>query len=252
LKVEGIVFDMDGTLANLGGFVDWGSAYHRAKGAYLQFGCPPEMIEGLGESNLFNLMNRVRDENVRSMTEEAVCNIQGIVHAEVEACEFEGVEYCGLMPGCLDALDWIRDRGIVMGVATSNSELVTERVLGFLGVRDYFDTIVGRRPELRMKPYPDQILVCLDEIGVDFSRGLMVGDSVKDVEAAIRAKVPVVAVPSYFTNQKAVERLDANLIIGDLGELPAAILELTGSNEIIGCADIVNPGEDNESYEESF
>ena len=105
MKIEGIVFDMDGTLANLGGFVDWERAYHKAKGAYLDCGCPPEMIEGLGESNLFNLMNQVRDENVRSMDDESVCDIQGSVYDVVEACELEGVDRCGLMPGCLDVLD---------------------------------------------------------------------------------------------------------------------------------------------------
>ena len=228
MKFEGIVFDMDGTLANLGGFVDWGRAYYRAKGAYLECGCPPEMIEGLGESNLFNLMNRVRDENVRSMTQEVVWDIQGSVYAEVEACELEGVDRCGLMTGCLDTLDWIRDRGIAMGVATSNSELVAERVLTSVGIRGYFGAVVGRRPELRMKPYPDQILVCLEEMEVDPSRGLMVGDSVKDVQAATRAKVPVVAIPSYFTSREAVERLGADMIIGDLGELPSAIVGLGG------------------------
>jgi len=207
VKIEGIVFDMDGTLANLGGFVDWERAYHKAKGAYLDCGCPPEMIEGLGESNLFNLMNQVRDENVRSMDDESVCDIQGRVYDAVEACELEGVDRCGLMPGCLDVLDWVRGRGMVMGVATSNSELVAERVLESGGIRGYFGAVVGRRPELRMKPYPDQILVCLEELGVDSSRGLLVGDSVKDVEAAVRAKVPVVAVPSYFTSREAVEKL---------------------------------------------
>ena len=174
------------------------------------------------------MMNLVRDENVRSMDEESVWDIQGSVYAEVEACELEAVDRCGLMPGCLDVLDWVRDRGIVMGVATSNSELVAERVLDSGGIRGFFGAVVGRRPELRMKPYPDQILVCLEEMGVDPSRGLMVGDSVKDVEAAIRAKVPVVAVPSYFTSREAVESLGADVTIGGLGELPAAIVGMGG------------------------
>ena len=226
MKLEGIVFDMDGTLVNLGGFVNWNRAYHNAKGAYLESGCPPEMIEGLGESNLFNLMNRVRDENVRSMDDLSVCAIQGSVYSAVEECELEGIDQCRLMPGCFEALDWIRDQGITMGVATSNSELVAERVLESLEIRSYFEVVVGRRPELRMKPYPDQILVCLEEMEVDSSRGLMVGDSVKDVEAAIRAEVPVVAVPSYFTSREAVEGLGADVFIGDLGELPAAVVGL--------------------------
>ena len=228
MKVKGIVFDMDGTLANLGGFVDWKHAYHQAKRAYLECGCPSELIEGLGERNLFNLMNLVRDENVRSMDDETVRIIQRSVYAAVEACELDGIKHCSLMPGCVETLDWIRGRGIVMGVATSNSEVVAGKVFESGGIRGYFSAIVGRRPELRMKPHPDQILKCLEEMGVDPSRGLVVGDSVKDVLSAKSAMVPVVSIPSFFTRREDIERLGADLIIGGLRELPAVIEKLNG------------------------
>jgi len=226
LKVEGIVFDMDGTLANLGGFVDWKHAYHQAKGAYLECGCSLELIEELGERNLFNLINLVRDENVRSMDDETVMDIQKSVYAAVEECELKGIEHCSLMPGCVETLDWIRSRGIAMGVATSNSELVAEKVLEARGIRGYFSAIVGRRPELRMKPHPDQILKCLEEMGVDPSQGLVVGDSVKDVQSAKSANVPVVSIPSFFTRREVIERLGADEIIGGLGELPGVVDKL--------------------------
>jgi phosphoglycolate phosphatase-like HAD superfamily hydrolase len=106
LKVKGIVFDMDGTLVNLGGFVDWKHAYHQAKRAYLECGCPSELIEGFGERNLFNLMNLMRDENVRFMDNEAVMDIQKRVYEAVEECELEGIKHCSLMPASVEALDW--------------------------------------------------------------------------------------------------------------------------------------------------
>lgn len=226
MKVKGIVFDMDGTLANLGGFVDWKHAYHQAKGAYLECGCSPELIEELGERNLFNMMNVVRDENVRSMDDKTVSDIQRSVYAAVEECELEGIKHCSLMPGCVETLDWIWSRGIAMGVATSNSELVAEKVLESRGIGDYFSVIVGRRPELRMKPHPDQILKCLEEMGIDSSHGLVIGDSVEDVQSAKSANVPVVSIPSFFTRREAIERLGADEVIGGLSELPVVIERL--------------------------
>ena len=228
MKVKGIVFDMDATLVNLGGFVDWRHAHHQAKRAYLECGCPPELIEELGERNLFDMMNLVREENVRSMDDEAVRGIQRSVYAAVEACELEGIGQCSLMPGCVEALDWIRSRGLVMGVATSNSELVAEKVLESRGIRGYFSAVVGRRPGLRMKPHQDQILKCLEEMGVDPSQGLVVGDSVKDVQSGKSANVPVVSIPSFFTSREAIERLGADVIIGSLRELSAVIETLSG------------------------
>ncbi len=228
MKVKGIVFDMDATLVNLGGFVDWRHAHHQAKRAYLECGCPPELIEELGERNLFDMMNLVREENARSMDDEAVRVIQRSVYSAVETCELEGSRHCSLMPGCVEALDWIRSRGIVMGVATSNSELVAEKVLESRGIRGYFSAVVGRRSELRMKPHPDQILKCLEEMGVDPSQGLVVGDSVKDVQSGKSANVPVVSIPSFFTSREVIERLGADVIIGSLRELPGVMERLSG------------------------
>jgi len=225
--IEGIVFDMDGTLVNLGGHVDWRRAYHQAKGAYLQCGCSPGLIEGLRERNLFNMLNIVRDANARVMDDEALRVIQGGAYAAVEECELEGVKHCSLMPDCVAALDWVQGQNIVMGVATSNSELVAERVLESVGVRGFFTAVVGRRPELRMKPYPDQLLKCFEEMGVDPSRGMIVGDSVKDVQSAKAAGIPVVSIPSFFTNRGDIEKLGAEAVIDGLGELPSAIVRLS-------------------------
>jgi phosphoglycolate phosphatase len=77
-----------------------------------------------------------------------------------------------------------------------------------------------------MKPHPDQMLRCLEEMGVDPSLGLMVGDSVKDVQSAKSANVPVVSIPSFFTSREAIESLGADEIIGSLRELPEVIEKL--------------------------
>jgi phosphoglycolate phosphatase len=113
------------------------------------------------------------------------------------------------MIDCVATLSWIQSQEISMGVATSNSELVAEKVLESNGIKGFFSAVVGRRPELRMKPYPDQSLKCLEEMGVDPSHGLIVGDSVKDVQLAKFVNIPMISIPSYFTNREAViERLN--------------------------------------------
>jgi phosphoglycolate phosphatase-like HAD superfamily hydrolase len=228
LRIKGIVFDMDGTLVNLGGHVDWKHAYHQAKGAFLRCGCPPGLIEGLKEKNLFNMLNIVRDENARSMDEETMRDIQKDAYSAVEECELEGIKHCSLMPDCVSTLSWIQSQGISMGVATSNSELVAEKVLELKGIRGFFSSVVGRRPELRMKPYSDQSLKCLEEMGVDPSHGLIVGDSIKDIQSAKSADIPMISIPSSFTNREDIERLGTEETIGSLGDLPAVIERLNG------------------------
>ncbi len=226
MKVEGVVFDLDATLINLGGFVDWRKAHIMAKEAYLSCGSPEEMINRLGEKGLFNMLNMVREENALIMDASEVERIQKKVYGTIESCEWEGTSNCHLLPGCSSTLNWLKDQGIRMGVATSNSQDVAEWILESKNIRDYFSSVVGRRPELRMKPYPDQIWKCLEEMMVEPNRSVVVGDSVKDILAAKSANIIAIAIPSYFTRRQALEDAGADYMIENLKDLPKILLSL--------------------------
>jgi phosphoglycolate phosphatase-like HAD superfamily hydrolase len=223
VRVKGVVFDLDATLINLGGFVDWRKANTMARDAYLTNGCPHDMINRLGEKGLFNMLNMVREENALKMDDAEVERIQGRAYQAVEICEWEGTVQCYLLPECLLTLGWLAERGVRMGVATSNSQDVAEWILESKEIRRFFSSVVGRRLELKMKPNPDQILKCFEEMGVEPSRGVVVGDSVKDVQAAKSAGVAAIAVPSFFTRRQALEAAGADYIIENLAALPKTL-----------------------------
>jgi phosphoglycolate phosphatase-like HAD superfamily hydrolase len=77
-----------------------------------------------------------------------------------------------------------------------------------------------------MKPYPDQILKCLEEMRVEPNRSVVVGDSVKDVLAAKSANIIAIAIPSYFTRRQALEDAGADYMIENLKDLPKILLSL--------------------------
>ena len=227
--LEGVVFDLDATLVNLGGFVEWREAHRRAIDAYLSCGCPEDMISRCSEKGLFSMLNLVRDELSTTLTVPEVERIQWRAYEAITSCEVESVSQCHLMLGCVPTLEWLRDRGVRMGVATSNSEEVARRILAAKGIDAFFGSVVGRRPELRMKPHPDQILTCFDELGVKPVHGVVVGDSVRDVAAARSIGSYSIAVPSFFTKREALVEAGVNSIIESLGELPTVIQELCSS-----------------------
>jgi phosphoglycolate phosphatase len=221
LELEGVVFDLDATLVNLGGFVDWGEAHRKALAAYLNSECSKDLIERCSKQGLFNMLNLVRDEISLTMPESKVEEIQEKAYSAIESCEVESVKVCQLMPSCDEVLDWLMRRSIKMSVATSNSQTIAEEILKSKEIAHYFSAVVGRSPQLKMKPYPDQILRCFDLMGVDPSNGIVVGDSVKDVLAAKKVGIYVVAVPAYFTKRDAIEKAGADVIIESLAELPS-------------------------------
>lgn len=221
MNLEGVVFDLDATLVNMGGFVDWKEAHRKALAAYLSSECSKDLIERCSKQGLFNMLNLVRDEISLTMPESKVEEIQEKAYSAIESCEIESVKVCQLMPSCDEVLDWLMRRSIKMSVATSNSQTIAEDILRSKEIAHYFSAVVGRSPQLKMKPYPDQIMRCFDLMGVDPSNGIVVGDSVKDVLAAKKVGIYVVAVPAYFTKRDTIEKAGADVIIESLAELPS-------------------------------
>ena len=226
LCFDGVVFDLDATLVNLGEHVDWRRAQEEVVKIYLTCGYGEEELKQRGTRGLFDLLNVVHEELATRRPKDEVTKIQGKAFDVIEAYEMRGVEACGLMPGCLDALNWLRKRSIFMGVCTSNSIVVAEKILDSCGLASYFSSVVGRSIDLKMKPNPDQIEVCLRKMGVEPRRAVTVGDSHNDVLAGKAAGTFTVAIPVYFTRSEALNAAKPDAVIKSLHELPRALLGL--------------------------
>ncbi len=77
----------------------------------------------------------------------------------------------------------LRAAGLRVAVATTKKTLTAERVLGGLGLAHHFDLILGTEEPMPHKPAPDLLLACARRLDRDPRRGLMVGDTERDVLA---------------------------------------------------------------------
>jgi putative hydrolase of the HAD superfamily len=99
----------------------------------------------------------------------------------------------GLMLGrtmfedAFEVLDWLRERGVRMGVVTNRvfgGPRFQEELLE-LGLDKYFESVAVSCDLGYMKPHPKIFQHVLDEMGIDPAETAMVGDSLRaDVEAA--------------------------------------------------------------------
>jgi phosphoglycolate phosphatase len=226
LTVKGVVFDLDATLIDLGEHVRWREAQGEIVEVYRACGCSEGDLTQCSTKGLFNLIHEI---DTRLATYKSAEEIEGIckgVWAILDNYEVEGVEKCGFMPGTLETLNWLKEKGIKMGVCTSNSGKVANQVLARLGVSTYFDSVIGRTTGLRMKPHPDQILACFEEMRVSPRDGVMVGDSHNDVLAGKSAGARTIAIPVYFTRREAMEAAKPDAVVKSMRDLPEALLSL--------------------------
>ena len=117
------------------------------------------------------------------------------------------------LPGAYRALRRLRDRGLLLAVVSNQSGVakglisaeqlaaVNVRVEGLLGPFHSWQVCVhddGDGCECR-KPLPGMVLAAADELGVDPSRCVLIGDTGADVAAALSARARAVLVPTVRT-----------------------------------------------------
>lgn len=101
-----------------------------------------------------------------------------------------------LMPGLLSLVQGLRARNVRMAIATSATRMHLARTLERFDLASYFECIVTIEDVVRGKPHPDLILEVLRRTAVVASDALMLEDSPLGVEAAGRAGVRCIAVPT--------------------------------------------------------
>jgi HAD superfamily hydrolase (TIGR01509 family) len=102
-----------------------------------------------------------------------------------------------LMPGLVPLLTALRSRGDLLAVATSGTRSHIDNSLARFELTDYFDAVVCINDVARGKPHPDLILEALRRTGIPAANAIMLEDAPRGVEAAHRAGVFCIAVPTH-------------------------------------------------------
>lgn len=93
-------------------------------------------------------------------------------------------------PAVREVLERQRARGCRLAVCTNRDEPMALELLEGLGLRPFFDVVVGSRRGVEPKPHPRALLLALQALGTAGGSALMVGDSEVDVACAAAAGVP--------------------------------------------------------------
>jgi phosphoglycolate phosphatase len=95
-----------------------------------------------------------------------------------------GLYDCTVYPGVADMLSALRDRGMVMCIATSKRRDFAERVMDFLGLRSYVRAVHGAEPGGGLDRKQDLLAHILMVEHFVAAECVMLGDRLHDIEAA--------------------------------------------------------------------
>jgi len=130
-------------------------------------------------------------------------------------------------PGLEAALDELTANGWRLTVCTNKLEWLTVRLLDALDLSRRFATICGADTFGLKKPDPELLRRTIERAGGRTDRTVMVGDSANDIDMALAAGVPVVAVDFGYT-EVPVREMSPDRVISSFQELPQAVFGLLG------------------------
>jgi HAD superfamily hydrolase (TIGR01549 family) len=209
--VPAFIFDLDGTLVDsvYQHVLAWQEAL-AAEGIQLSVWRIHRRI-GMSGGLLINALVRETGGKVtRAQTER----LQKL-HAKTYARYAERIQ---LLPGSRDLLKFLTRAKVQWAIATSSMGNTAKPTLRTLGVRS--DAVVITRDLVKYaKPDPDLFIAAAEKLGVDITSCIVVGDSVWDMLAAVRARALPVGLLSGGYGQEELERAGAYRVYQDPADL---------------------------------
>jgi HAD superfamily hydrolase (TIGR01549 family) len=208
--VDTVVFDLDGTLVD--STFHHTLAWHRA---FLAVGhdIPSWRLQrhiGMGGDRL---VAAVAGDEVE---EQVGDRVREAWQLEYDAMLDEPV----LLPGARELMSALRDRGLQVVLASSATPRHAEQVLRLL------DADASRASDDAQHSMPDPELLDAAMERVDAEASLLVGDSVWDVEAGLRAGIPTAAVLSGGYGEEELRSAGATWVFEDPADVLAHLDEI--------------------------
>lgn len=190
MDYKAILFDFDYTLANSEEGIL--TCFHQV---FAQNNYP-----GITDEAIVGTIGITLDQAFRELTGEDDDNlIERLRREYVAQADLYMTAKTYPYPGVIDTLKALHKRGLKLGIISNKFASRIKESLDEWGVTDLFEVLIGAADVTRHKPEPEPIYLALEQLGLDKTDVLYVGDSLVDAETAENAGVNFCAVTTGRT-----------------------------------------------------
>ena len=220
---KAVVFDKDGTLMH------FSEVWVNATEQYFQYLSLKENELIAARQNVGILAGSVLEDSplAAGTLEQIVAAINDAMKrpkADVDTLRFfyasylhEHPEACAPRGNIKGALEALKERGIKVGILTSDHHDLARLAFKLMGVDHLIDTIIGGDEPFAAKPSPCGVMEIARRFGLDLSELMFVGDSVRDMLVG-HYTGKVIAFPGSVSDAERLEAL-ADGVIEEIGEV---------------------------------
>lgn len=213
MNIQGIIFDLDGTLADT-------EPLHME--AWLDVLAQQNLLfdehwfeQWIGSSDRYLAENVVAEYKLKALPKE-LQKLKSATYQDMAAKKAQ------LYPDVEKGLEALR-RHYKLGIATNSSRADATAVFASTKVNTYFQAVVTASDVEQLKPVPDVFLLAANRIELNPANGLAIEDSVAGIKAAKKAGLYTLAV----ANSHAVDMLgEADQVFPNTGQALAWILNI--------------------------
>jgi beta-phosphoglucomutase family hydrolase len=212
-ELEAVIWDMDGVLADTAPYhlLAWQETFAKRGIKFTK----EDFMRGFGIRNDAIIRNVLGEKTtkaeIETIAQEKEATFRRIIGKDIKP-----------LPGVLELLGQLQDRGIKMAIASSTVIENIRLIVGSLGIRKYFEAIITGHDVSEGKPSPQVFLVAAQRLNAEPKNCLVFEDAVAGVKAAKRAGMHCVAITSTHPREKLKE---ADLILDSLEEVSVKDLE---------------------------
>jgi len=202
------VFDLDGTLTD-----SEETIYQAAVSTLAEYGIhnaisPEQMRTRIGAhfADIFRDLD-IPITDVESFIEKY------IVHY------FRYIDGTYLYHGVEELLRNLKAAGHTVALLTTKAQDQADLIIDHFQLRTYFDLVMGRRPELPVKPDPGGLLTIIWELGFTPETTVMIGDSEFDIRCGKNAGTSTVGCLYGFRSEAFIRNEEPDYVIAQPMEL---------------------------------
>lgn len=198
-KIDGILFDLDGTLLNT---LD--SLAHVYNAALEELGFPVHPVDAYRQF----VGDGGRKCAERCLPAGALDeNIQALLAIQRERYEENWAQGTRPYEGIDTLLDKLAESQLKLGVLSNKDHHFTLKMVHHFFGETVFDVVQGHQSDIRLKPFPDGAEKSARQMQLETQSMLMVGDSKMDIQTALACNMVAVGVSWGFRERE--ELLDS-------------------------------------------
>lgn len=121
--------------------------------------------------------------------------------------------------GVAEVLIHFKEKGIKTSLLTTKAQDQADKIIDHFGYRKNLSYIMGRRKGVAHKPSAEPLLIICDELGIDPTETLMVGDTELDINCGKNAGALSCGVTYGYRTEENLKEYNPDFLISNISEL---------------------------------